>query len=26
MAGSLNKARDLAQQFNVSDLGNTNVA
>ena len=26
MAGSLNKARDVAQQFNVSDLGNTNVA
>jgi predicted chitinase len=23
---SLNKARDIAQQFNVSDLGNTNVA
>jgi putative chitinase len=26
MAGNLNKARDVAQQFNVSDLGNTNVA
>ena len=26
MAENLNKARDVAQQFNVSDLGNTNVA